>query len=165
MADVKSFSPGLTVLHRLPIQDAGTPSSVKRRVSRSAASHWLLRPRSLCNRLGLSNWVCVGRARLSAPALPPLRFRKQTVSLASAGAAVDPPLPAPPPSSCFLCAASSCRRWPTAAAEQKEEEEANGAAAACPAAACPAFSLLAASQQAAAVPHASVCMQDASLPC
>jgi len=78
----------------------------------------------------------VGPVRLSAPALPPLRFKKQTVSLASAGGAVDPP-----------------------ADEQKEEEEANGAAAACP-----AFSLLAPSQQAAGVPHASVCMQDASLP-
>lgn len=48
----------------------------------------LLGPRSLCERLGLSNWVCVGPFQLGGP------FRKQTVSLGS--------LLLNPPSSCLL---------------------------------------------------------------
>lgn len=108
------------------------------------SSHWLLWPRSLCDRLWLSNWVCVGPLQLSMPALP-LRLRKQTVSLASTSAVVQLPL-LNPPSSCFLwastsalscsCASSSSSAtssccWPMAD-EQEEEDKV----------ACPCFFLL-----------------------
>lgn len=46
-------------------------------------SHWPALPRSLCDWLRLTNWVCVGPFQLSAPAFAPLKLRKQTVSLAA----------------------------------------------------------------------------------
>lgn len=107
------------------------------RASLIASFHWLVWPRSLCDRLGLNNWVCVGPLQLSTPALPPLRFRKQTVSLTSTRAAVEPLLLITL-SSCFLWAnanalscswasfrsnATSSCCWPMVD-EQKEEDDA-----------------------------------------
>lgn len=129
-----------------PSSSGGTPHLVKhcktrkkkkRRVAPStASSHWPLGPRSLCDWPGLSSCVCVGPLQPSEPPLPPLR--KQTVSLASTGGAIEPPAA---PSPCFLwantrtrscswassssSATSSCGR--PAAGEQEVEEEEEGA--------------------------------------
>lgn len=108
-------------------------SKIKASGPSMAFSHWSLRPRSLCDWPGLSSCVCVGPLQPSEPPPPPLR--KQTVSRASIGGAVEL-------SSCFLwaktrtrscswassrsSATSSCRR-PAAGEPEEEDEEEEGA--------------------------------------
>lgn len=88
--------------HPTDAEHQSLSNSVKQQVKvLNLSSHWPVWPRSLCGRLGLSSWVCVGPLQLSAPAFPPLTFRKQTVSLASTSTTAEVLQMTPLPS-CFL---------------------------------------------------------------